>query len=214
MTRKIIVNTILSAFLCIILIISSCYAVVEYHASDKVYEDANAIPATEYVLLLGTTPHTRYGKGINRFFTYRIDAAEALYKAGKVKRIIISGDENSLDGINEPECMRDSLIARGVPSEALILDGKGYSTLHSVLRASKVFNAKSFTVISQEFHNERALYLANHLDIEVEQALAFNAKSPTSKLAMITYAREYLARVKVFLDIMKNKLNMDEVPLD
>lgn len=149
----------LSVILCITILILSCNIIVECYARDKVYENINSIPATEFGLLLGTTPQSRYGKGINQFFTYRIDAAEALYKEGKVKYIIVSGDKNSLDGINELECMRDTLIARGVPSEALIIDGKGYSTLHSVISASKVYNARSIIIISQEFHNERALYI-------------------------------------------------------
>lgn len=67
-------------------------------------------------LLLGTTPQARIGRITNQFFIYRIDAAEQLYKAGKIDQILISGDENSLDGVNETECMRDSLVARGVPA--------------------------------------------------------------------------------------------------
>ena len=152
--------------------------------------------------MLGTTPQARIGRITNAFFTYRIDAAEQLYKARKIEQILISGDDNSLDGVNETECMRDSLVARGVPANAIILDGKGYRTICSVVNASKVYGLKSFTIISQKFHNERAIYLAEHLGLDVENIQAYNAKNPKSKRAYLTTIREYFARVKMFMDLI------------
>jgi SanA protein len=125
-----------------------------------------------------------------------------IYKAGKIGKILISGDENSLDGINEPECMKDSLVARGVPANAIILDGKGYRTICSVVNANKIFGLKSFTIISQEFHNERALYQAEHLGLDVENIQAYNAEMPKSRRAYLTSIREYFARVKMFWDLL------------
>ena len=181
-----------------------CDSLVVYYAKKMSYTKVEDIPSTEYGLLLGTTPQTRLGKKSD-FFKFRIDATEALYKAKKIERIVISGDENSLDGINEPECMRDSLVARGIPAEDIILDGKGFRTLDSVVRMVKVFSVNSFTIISQQFHNERALYLANHLELDIKKVQAFHAKSPTTNAAFITYIREYLARVKMFVDIITKK---------
>lgn len=182
-----------------------CYCLVSNNADDRVYDDLDAVPQVEVGLLLGTTPQTRIGRRVNQFFKYRIDAAEALYKAGKIKNILISGDENSLDGINEVECMRDSLVERGVPKDALILDGRGYRTLDAVVRATKVYNLHNYIVISQKFHNERALYLAEHLGLDVHNLTGFNATDATSNMAIMTYLREYLARVKVFVDIITDK---------
>lgn len=127
---------------------------------------------------------------------------EQLYKAGKIEKILISGDENSLDGINETECMRDSLVARGVPANAIILDGKGYRTISSVINANKVYGLKGFTIISQKFHNERAIYQAEHLGLDIENLQAYNAKMPTSRRAFLTTIREYFARVKMFMDLI------------
>ena len=124
----------------------------------------------------------------------------------KIDQILISGDENSLDGVNETECMRDSLVARGIPTNAIILDGKGYRTISSVINANKVYGLKSFTIISQKFHNERAIYQAEHLGLDVESLQAYNAKMPTSRLAYLTTIREYFARVKMFMDL----INYDE----
>lgn len=122
-----------------------------------------------------------------------------------IKRILISGDENSLDGVNEVECMKDSLIAHGVDINDIILDGKGFRTLDSVVRAVKVYNIHSFVVISQKFHNERAIYLAEHFGLKVHNIKGYNAADPTSKMALMTYIREYFARVKVFVDILTDK---------
>ena len=84
---------------------------------------------------------------MNSFFINSINATEQLYKEGRIERILISGEENSLDGINEPECMRDSLVARGVPVSDIIIDGKGFSTICSIVNANKVYGMKSFTII-------------------------------------------------------------------
>ena len=179
-----------------------CNQIVVNNAEGKAFSDIDSIKYNTVGLLLGTTPQARIGRITNYFFIYRIDAAEELYRAGKIEKILISGDENSLDGINEPECMRDSLVARGVPASDIILDGKGYRTINSVINANKVYGLKSFTIISQEFHNERAIYQAEHLGLDVENLQAYNAKMPKSRRAFLTTIREYFARVKMFIDLI------------
>ncbi len=182
-----------------------CNQIVVNNAKGKVFSEIDSIKYNKVGLLLGTTPQARIGRITNYFFIYRIDAAEQLYKAGKIEKILISGDEHSLDGVNEPECMRDSLVARGVPASAIILDGKGYRTICSVVNANKVYGLKSFTIISQKFHNERAIYQAEHLGLDVENIQAYNAKDPKSRRAYLTTIREYFARVKMFLDLFTYK---------
>lgn len=184
-----------------------CNQLVANNAKGKAFSDLDSIKHNEVGLLLGTTPQARIRRITNYFFIYRIDAAERLYKAGKIEKILISGDENSLDGINEPECMRDSLVARGVPASAIILDGKGYRTICSVINANKEFGLKSFTIISQKFHNERAIYQAEHLGLDVENIQAYNAKDPKSRRAYLTLIREYFARVKMFWDLATYKID-------
>ena len=179
-----------------------CNQIVVNNAKGKAFSDIDSIKFNKVGLLLGTTPQARIGRITNYFFVYRIDAAEQLYKAGKIEKILISGDEHSLDGMNEPECMRDSLVARGVPASAIILDGKGYRTICSVVNANKVYGLKSFTIISQKFHNERAIYQAEHLGLDLENIQAYNAKDPKSRRAYLTTIREYFARVKMFLDLL------------
>ena len=192
------------AFICIALMLI-CNQIVVDNAEGKAFSEIDSIKYNKVGLLLGTTPYARIDRVINSFFTYRIDAAEQLYKAGKIEKILISGDEDSLDGINEPECMRDSLVARGVPASAIILDGKGDRTICSVINANKVYGLKSFTIISQEFHNERAIYQAEHLGLDVKSIQAYNAKTPKSRRAYLTTIREYFARVKMFMDVLSYK---------
>ena len=191
---------IIMAVVCIV-VMMVCNQIVVNNAEGKVFSDIDSIKYNKVGLLLGTTPQARIGRITNAFFTYRIDAAEQLYKSRKIEKILISGDENSLDGVNEPECMRDSLVSRGIPAKDIILDGKGYRTINSIINANKVYGLKSFTIISQKFHNERAIYQAGHLGLNVEDLQAFNAKMPKSRRAYITTIREYLARVKMFIDL-------------
>ena len=182
-----------------------CNQIVVNNAKGTAFSDIDSIKHNRVGLLLGTTPQARFDRITNYFFIYRIDAAEELYKAGKIEQILISGDENSLDGVNEPECMRDSLVARGIPSSAIFLDGKGYRTIESVVRTREVFGMGEFTIISQKFHNERAIYQAEHLGLNIEHIQAYNAKMPKSRRAFITTIREYFARVKMFLDLLTYK---------
>lgn len=199
--KKLLWTPCIMSFVCIVLMLI-CNQIVVNNAKGKVFSDIDSIKYNRVGLLLGTTPQARFDRITNYFFIYRIDAAEEMYKAGKIKKILISGDENSLDGINEPECMRDSLVARGVPESDIILDGKGYRTINSIINANKVFGLKSFTIISQEFHNERAIYQAEHLGLNVENLQAYNAKMPKSRRAFLTTIREYFARVKMFIDLI------------
>lgn len=203
---KIVLFTAITALLVVAALLFGCNYLVCRNAEGKLYDDIASTPEAEVGLLLGTAPRTRIGRRPNLFFKYRIDAAEALYKSGKIKTILISGDENSLDGINEVTCMRDSLTARGIPATAILLDGKGVRTLDAVVRATDLYGLHRYLVISQKFHNERALYLAEHLVPDVQDLAGFNAVDVnTDEAFLTTYLREYFARVKMFLDILFGK---------
>ena len=117
------------------------------NAKGKSFSDIASVKYNKVGVLLGTTPQVRIGHTMNSFFINSINATEQLYNEGRIERIMISGEENSLDGINEPECMRDSLVARGVPVSDIIIDGKGFSTICSIVNANKVYGMKSFTII-------------------------------------------------------------------
>ena len=193
-------TTAIVALLCIACLLI-CNHIVVKNAKGKVFSETDSITPTKWGLLLGTTPQTRIGNRQNLFYKNRIDAAVQLYKAGKIEKILVSGAEKSLEGVNEVVCMRDSLVARGVDAGAIVLDGKGNRTLESVVRAVNVYDIHQFIVISQRFHNERAIYQAEHLDLDVSGITGFNADDVHTGTSFLIYLREYLARVKMFLDL-------------
>ena len=197
---KLILWIFLGVLLLTVLLVAICHFLVVHNASGRLYDDTDSIPHRPYGLLLGTSPKSRYSGQVNMFFKYRIDAAVALYKSGKVDTILVSGSAHSYEGVDETASMRDSLVSRGVPAEVIMTDGEGIRTIESVLRARDNFGIKSYTVISQRFHNERTLYLSDHLGLH--DTIAYNAVSPYTGWSFITYIREYLARVKMFLDII------------
>ena len=176
-------------------VVAGCELVVYNASKGRVYSDVEGIPHREVGLLLGTNPKGRRG-GINNFYNYRIDAAVALYEEGKVDRFIISGAKKGPD-YDEPQAMREALVARGVPDSILVLDGEGFHTIESIVRAKEVFGVDSLTIISQEFHNRRSLYMAKRNGMD---AIAYNAANTTIvRWRIIMFLRERASRLKAVL---------------
>ncbi|WP_045113902.1 SanA/YdcF family protein [Microscilla marina] len=179
-----------------IILIVFCNWRIEQKSSPDLFSKVGQIPANKVGLVLGTSKWLSDGR-VNLYFKYRIEAAVALYKAKKIKYILVSGD-NRFDYYNEPREMHNALVASGVPSEVIVLDYAGFRTLDSVVRSKKVFGQQAITIISQPFHNKRALFIASNYGMK---AVAFNAKDVNLYMGFKTQLREKLARVKVFLDL-------------
>ena len=140
-----------------------CYFIV---ASYNEYIPApEALPECHAALVLGCSPTVMNGRFYNSYFTARIKKAAELYHSGKVKKLLLSGD-NGRKEYNEPQEMRKALVALRVPDEDIYCDYAGFRTIDSVIRADAVFGQRKFIVVSQSFHCERAIYLARHLGIE------------------------------------------------
>ena len=176
----------------------TCDYIIDARSKAFTYSSINEIPKNRVGLLLGTAKYQRAG-GVNPYFLYRIDAAVNLFQKEKVDFILVSGD-NSHSSYNEPITFQKELILRGIPEECIFLDYAGFSTLDSVIRAKEIFGQTRFTIISQKFHNERAIYLAQKHGIE---AIGFNAKDLHGRRAIRVKTREYLARTKAVLDILR-----------
>ncbi len=177
------------------IILALPWVIISWTTKDAIYRDIDLIPAHEVGLLLGTTPSVN---GMNNiFFTTRIEAAKALYERGKIHYILVSGD-NSTKAYNEPEAMRKALVKAGIPDTAITLDYAGFRTLDSVVRAKEVFGEGSgFTIISQPFHVERALFLAQANDID---AIGYWSANVSLELGLRTYIREIGARWVALFD--------------
>ena len=175
-----------------------CQMAVRNAAKSRKYDDVGGTPHRKVALLLGTSPVGRSGLP-NQFFLRRIEATARLYEAGRFDRLIISGADRP-EEFNEPEEMRSALVACGVPDSIMTLDGEGFRTINSILRAKDVYGADSLMIISQEFHNERALFLAKCEGID---AVAFNAENTSSRRwRFLMSVRESLARVKAVFEVL------------
>lgn len=161
----------------------------------RVYRDTETIPYREVGLLLGTSPGSDGMQ--NLFYTTRIEATKMLYERGKIRHILVSGD-NSTRSYNEPELMKKSLMKAGIPESAITLDYAGFRTLDSVIRAREIFGqTDGFTIISQPFHVERALFLARANGID---AIGYGAANVSISIAPLVYIREIGARWRAIYD--------------
>lgn len=185
-----------SLFLFLILLSLFSYFRTSGFSKSFIHEDLDRLPNQKVGLMLGTIRFLSNGQE-NLYFKYRVDAVLELYKAGKIEYVLVSGD-NRKKGYNEPEEMQKALMERGIPEEKIILDYAGFRTLDSMVRAQKVFGLNNFICVSQQFHNERAIYIARKKGIE---AHAYNARDVTRGYGFKTRVREVLARVKMMLDI-------------
>ncbi len=162
------------------------------------YTDLALLPANEVGVVLGTSNYARDG-GPNQEFEGRMRAAAELYRAGKVKHLIVSG-ANPDRSYNEPRQMRRALIELGVPGNAITMDFAGFRTLDSVVRAQSVWGLDRYTLITQKYHGYRALFLARKLGqtgasayvARIGQTTAFGNRHPV---------REVFARFKAVLDL-------------
>lgn len=146
-------------------------------------------------LVLGTSKSIN-GKRLNPYFVSRLEAAAELFFKGKVKHILVSGD-NSTMHYNEPRDMKRYLLEKGVPDSCVTMDFAGLRTLDSVVRSKEIFNQTNLIIISQKYHLYRALFLAQKKGVN---AVGFVAKQPRGNYVKMLL-REYLARVKAVLDL-------------
>jgi SanA protein len=173
-----------------------CNFLINSFAEGKTYNSTSQIPKNQVGLILGTSKKIIGGQP-NPYYENRISATVALYNANKINFILVSGDNGSIY-YNEPNTMKKDLVAKGIPEEHIFLDYAGFRTLDSMVRAKEVFGLTEVTVISQKFHNERAIYIAEKKGLK---AIGFNATDIAFESGLRVQLREYFARVKVFLDL-------------
>jgi SanA protein len=186
----IITSSVLLAF------IVACNLWVILSTRNFVYDSTDEIPFNHVALVLGTSKYSRSGHS-NLFFKYRMEAASKLYAAGKVEHFILSGD-NSLSYYNEPQDMRKALLLQGIPDSAITPDYAGFRTFDSVVRSKKIFRQDSITIITQEFHAYRALFISNYYGIK---AMAFATEPVPKGYSFMTHMREFLARCMAVIDL-------------
>lgn len=198
----IIVLVLVALSLLAVMVVAISYWAVELKSRNKRYSDVDDIPYSRVALVLGTNPLTPSGR-TNYYFKYRIDACVELYKAGKVSKFLLSGD-NSSKYYDEPQYMKDALMEHGIPGRDIVLDYAGFRTLDSVVRCKEIFGQESITIVSQGFHNARAVCIASWCGIG---AVGFDAKDIKHSRTYLFFGvgREALARTKMFVDMIIGK---------
>lgn len=186
---------IVISFLGIIFILL-CNVWVVVSTRSRSYFSVDSLPSNQVGLVLGTSKTTSDGQE-NLYFKYRMEAAARLFNEGKVKSLILSGNNDS-KYYNEPVDMEQAMLKLGIPKSALQLDYAGYRTFDSIIRCKVIFKQDHITIVSQDFHNARALYIAQNEGLD---AVSFAAQDVPAGYSLRTLIREYLARPKAVLDV-------------
>jgi len=181
-----------AAILIVLLLASNLWVV--WSTRDKVFSDLESLPPNDVAVVLGTSNKLTNGSP-NPFFEYRIKTAAALYAIGKIRHLIVSGD-NRTKYYNEPLEMKRALVRAGVPDSVITLDYAGLRTLDTIVRCKEVFGQDNVTIVTQPFHCYRALFISNYYGMN---AVAVMAQEPM--LESNVYFREYFARAKAVLDL-------------
>lgn len=196
--KKIKIIWLIALIICFLFVVSATLVNVAVTKTGNrfCYSSVDSIPHNHCALVLGTSKYLWNGKR-NLYYTNRIKAAVELYNHNKIDFIIVSGDNRNRN-YNEPITMYNDLVQAGIPNRKIILDYAGFRTLDSVVRGKEVFGQDKFTIVSQSFHNQRAVYIARKKGIE---AIAFNTEDVTGILTLKVKMREIAARMLVIFDM-------------
>ncbi|MDW6003801.1 SanA/YdcF family protein [Vibrio mangrovi] len=182
----------------LLILAASLYAIdrwVSWKTQNQILSSAEDIGHYQVAVVLGTSKYL--GRILNEYYSHRIEAAIQLYRSGKVKHFLLSGD-NAHRSYNEPWTMKRDLLKAGIPEQDIALDYAGFRTLDSIIRARKIFDTNHFLIITQRFHCERALFIANYHNID---AACFAVPGPTHGTDMKIRVREFFARARAMLDL-------------
>jgi len=186
---------ILGTWLLLAFITGANYWVL-HSTREAIITDPARLPVNDVALVLGTSRYNANGSD-NPFFRGRINTAAYLYHQGKVRHLLVSGD-NGHNGYDEPTWMRDALMTRGVPGSAITLDYAGFRTLDSMARAKAVFGLHRFTIVTDDFHQARSIFLARSLGLEV---VGFPSERVRYWWSKKVRTRELISRTVACLDV-------------
>ena len=165
-------------------------AAIVVTARSRLYSSPSQVPRRDVGLVLGTSPTLDSGAA-NPYFWDRVDAAERLYRCGRVAHLLLSGDPDVV-------AMRSALTERGIPPADMTVDRAGHRTLESVRRADAVYGLDAFTVVTQRFHASRAVAVALARDLD---AVACCTPHPARGARVRVETREVFARTRAFVEI-------------
>lgn len=192
----------------VLLIIAISNAWIIESTKGNIYYSIDNLPVKNVALVLGTSDKLMSGEN-NPFFQTRINMAANLYKSGKVKHLLLSGDNRS-KYYNEPQKMKNALKDMGIPDEAITLDFAGLRTLDSIVRCKEIFGLDDVIIVTQKFHCYRALFLSKYYGLD---AVGMSTDAVPKSMAFKTVLREIFARTVAIWDtyiINKSPKHMGE----
>lgn len=179
--------------------VTSSVAYLRTAAAGHLYAEAD-VPPAPVALVLGAQV---YPNGTpSAFLAARLDLARRLYETGKVKVLLVSGDNMAVE-YNEPEAMRAYLIKAGVPAEKIVADYAGFDTYDSCVRARRIFGVTELIVVSQSYHLPRAVGTCRRLGLEAS-GVGDDSGRHTSAWNR-GYLRDQLACVKAVIDLATSR---------
>lgn len=170
---------------------------VRKQVGGRIFDDIQKVESKEFAIVLGASITRDMRPGY--YLQLRLNDAIALYRAGKIKKILLSGD-NGDDAHDEISAMNNYLVAQGVPQNIIFGDYAGFDTYSTMERAAKIFDLKQAIVVSQGFHLPRALYLAQKKGID---ATGFASEPSIAKKRY--FLREYFATIKAVFDCFRHR---------
>ncbi|RYD96646.1 MAG: hypothetical protein EOP54_13175 [Sphingobacteriales bacterium] len=179
--------------------VSTIWAYVKSVSNADIYRDLETVP-DKYVAIV-------FGAGIgpcgtpSKYLKDRLDAGILLYKRGKVKRLLLSGDNGS-NRYDELKVMKEYCAHAGVPVADIFVDYAGFDTYSTVYRAKDLFKVDEAIMVTQAYHLERAIFIGEKMGIS---CVGFAADKGIYYLAKKNELREQLAIVKSFVDVSRNR---------
>lgn len=169
---------------------------IQYNTSSEIYQDINSLPASHTVIVLGASVHSD-GK-LSPILKDRVDTALELYRKGKAKQFLLSGDNREED-YDEVSAMKNYLLERNVPADIISTDPAGIDTYDSMYRSGLVYDVPSAVVVTQEFHLPRTLFIAKNLGYDYKGYAAHSVSYSTEQKLQ---SREKLANVKAVFELI------------
>jgi len=177
-----------------IILFYSINSYVDKYAADFCYDELDKIPQADAIIVLGAFVHDEQP---SQTLKERLDNALELYVAGKAGKIILSGDHGTKE-YDEVNIMKDYMLEKGVPREDLFLDHAGFNTYDSMYRAKEVFCVNTLLISTQQFHINRAVYIARKLKID---AYGYPSNRWINYYNRQYGLREKFAKIKAFIDV-------------
>lgn len=191
-----------------ILAIVFSFGAIYFSTREFIYDDVEKLPEAQVAVVLGAA--ILKSGDLSPVLRHRADTAILIYNAGKVEKILVTGDNSSLSH-NEVNPVRKYLIKAGIPEEDIFLDHAGFDTYSSMYRARDIFLTETSIVVTQGFHLPRAIYISRSLGV-----VTFGMKADNGTYRFRNNIRELGADVKaVFNLIIKRqpKYLGEEIPI-